>query len=89
MKLDREIETLNRMLNDIRLNAPSRGKRKNGSCREWILKNVPVKPIKTADFLRKAEREGMLKSSTWQALIRLIDDGLVAEDRYRREIRRP
>lgn len=89
MKLDREIETLNRMLNNLRLNAPTRGKRRNGTSRDWILKNVPVKPIKTAEFLRKAEREGMLKGSVYAALILLIDTGMVAEDRYKREVWRP
>lgn len=89
MNLAREIQNLNRMMRDLRVAVPTRGKRRNGSCRLWILKNAPIKPMKTADFLRKAEREGMLKGSVWAALIRLIDDGLVAENRYRREIWRP
>jgi hypothetical protein len=89
MSFKREVQNWNRMLSDLRLDPPSRGKRRNGTCRQWILKSLPVKPMKTADFLRKAEREGMLKGSVWAALIRLIDDGLVSEDRYRREIWRP
>lgn len=93
MNLAREVEKLNQMLASLQQKNGTavfqRRWHRRGANRRWILKNLPVKPIKIPEFLRKAEKDGMVKGSVYAMLIQMIDEGDVAENRYFRTIWRP
>ena len=90
MSLSSDIQALNRMLSSLRVKQQyDRRGRKRGSNRAWIIKNLPVRPVKIARFLEKAELEGRVRNSVYMVLIRMIDEGEVAENRFHREIWRP
>ena len=88
MNLAREIQNLNKLIKDMRAKEGT-PKQKRGAVKHWVLKNVPAKHTKTADFIRRGEAAGFNRASVYFAVIRLIDEGAIAEDRYWREIWRP
>ena len=87
--LARDIHILNKLLREARVVGTKRYRRKPGTTRSWILKHLSARPIKTADFMRKAAADGYLHATVYQVLIRMIDEGFVSEDRYKREIWKP
>lgn len=57
-----------------------------GRTRDWVLKNITTTPIRTTDFYHKGMMAGFGKASLYQATIRLIDEKVIGEDRFRHEI---
>lgn len=74
--LAREISTLNRLLKGAQ----------RDTTRGWVMKHLPVRPIKIADYTRKAEAAGHGRNMAWQVVIHLVDQGVLEENRFRREI---
>lgn len=86
--LAKEIENFDRLLRDLKATGEiprHRSNRKNyGKVKGWVLKNLSTKPIVIADFCRKGvAAKGFHHSSVYFCVIKLIDEGVICENRVR------
>jgi hypothetical protein len=87
--LIREMQALDRAMQEQIRKLP-RNHALWGKTRKWVATHLPARPMKMRDFIRKgAAQGGFHESSVYQMVVRMIDEGSIAENRFRREIWRP